>query len=580
MNAVQWIRELPRHMSEALFGLSNVASLQGARRLGLAALLFLTAVATAIGLTDLIRASEAGKVGAVEFAVVAALAGAAILTMWLALEYSIALRPWWKRIVPVVVYLILVLWSIGFGFGFYWKHIASIGIAQDETAEMVERVSEGLDGATSTLSTIQRQLNELSRASQERTNQEERAGGACDGVASGAGAGPYWNLRGTIKNDTDLLLGGMVIWLGGSQAVEAGTPLERIQGLKVEAAKVQRDFAQGTNDTEAMRNTLLELGRKAGDIIRETNAIVDGRQRYVNQLRAVASKLREGYSANGLVCRDESLANNLNLAADGLSELRRIDTDLAQLDPKLGPRATRHAFNRLWANAFSFLPGNQTGETGKLGQRDLQALIAAIVVDIGIFFLTVFGRSKHSGGMLDRLLRTPLPNRELRRRLYALIDARGDGMRRLLDVSTAFYGDDCYLVASEDLPSIYGTMRNLQIILLTSGEGAMVRVSAAQGGTGLGLLPVIQRTLAIASATLEPLVQPPRSADQFTPDRMTVLRLSPSLMFSLQRLVTEAEGHDQDGGSETPYSSPRGHAGRGGADSNDGFDWRGPDAAG
>jgi hypothetical protein len=566
MNPVEWLQQLPRHMSEAIGGIGNLFTIEGLRRLVLFALLALTAVATAVGLTDLIRGSEAGRVDPIEFAVVGALAAAAILTMWLSLEFVIGLRSRLARTVSAVVYLILVLWSISFGFGFYWKHLASIGIAQDQTKEMVERVSGGLDGAARTFATIQQQLTGLSNASNARTEQEQRAGGACDGVASSSGAGPYWNLRGSIKNDTDLLFSGMGIWLSGGQGTDKPSPLARIGDLQKRAAETQRTFASGTKDPELMRNTLLDLGKEASEIIREINSIVAGRAVYVARLRAISQKLREGYSAGGLVCRDSSLADNLALAATQLEALRPVETDLASLDPQLGPRATRHAFNRLWANAFSFLPGEQVAADGGLALRDLQALVAAIVVDIGIFFLTVFGRPDNSAGAVNRLILNPLPNRELRRRLYAMINTGGAGLRGILDASSVFFEESCYLIASEQLP-VYGALRNLQIILLAAGEGTPIRFGNARRREEEGseeLLAAIQRTLVLAASALDGEGASLRDPADFLRTRMAVLRLSPQLMFALQRFVTEVEAEVEVSPVRPVEETARRDEGRGG----------------
>ncbi len=574
MSLSVWIQQLPNHMTEAFGSARGLVSRHAMRNLGLISALILTMVATALGLTDLIAASEAGEVGPIESVVVGALAGTAILTMWLALEFAIEAQSWGRRVLALLIYVMLVLWSVGFGFGFYWRHLASIGIAQDDTTAMMRRVDESLDTAATNLTTIRMQLRALSEDTQARASQEGRQGDACDGVDTGRGEGDYWNLRTQMSNDVNLLIRGMSIWIGGGVEIREGVKdplIAQIEALDVQATRDQAEFAAGTRDPALMRRRLANLGDQARSVLGRANAIINGKDAYIASLRALSRRLRAGYlDAAGHRCKDSALADSLDRAAGQLGRLAPISLNEANLDPQLGARATQFAFNRLWKNAFAILPGDQVEQGGGLTDRDLQALVAAIVVDIVIFFLTVFGRRSDPTGSLARLLRGASVDSELLRRLQRQINPQGGALRALFDRSVVRFRDRLYLVTSEDLPARYDPIRHLQTVLLAAGEVAFVPLSGPRGWTPdrAATLAAVQRHLTQAGGG--PGGDPELAATAgFAPERVSAVRMRAELVLALQRLfsyrqdeaendpVTEPAGAGNAGGGGSEASSPR-----------------------
>lgn len=582
MNWSVWIQQLPNHMGEALGGLGRLVSRHGIRNLALAAFLFLTMLATALGLLDLVAASEAGEVSLIEVVVVAALAGTAVITMWLALEFAIDATNWRRRLLAIFIYLLLVLWSVGFGFGFYWRHLASVGVAQDQTHAMMERVNGALSASSSALAAIGGQMSSLSRAAVERASLENDRGGACDNIGTRPGPGDYWSVRRQISGDVALVVDTLGTWVRGRAAADGGgrdLPAE-IAFVREQAAAAENDLSRGTREPDAMRSRLVRIGNSAKDVIRRTNAIIRGRAPYLGRLNGLAGQLETGYGSGPVRCVDRSLARNLRLAAEQLQSLRPVPEEAADLTPQLGARATQFAFQRLWKNAFAFLPGEQVEPGEGLQNRDLQALVAAIVVDIGILFLALFGRARDARGNLERPLRSSRIDPNLRRRLQRLINPHGGALRPLLDAATVRFRDRFYLVTSEDLPARYDPIRHLQTVLRAAGEAVPVSLGFSFWPGEAAKLAAFQRQLARAMAD-EAQAEPAMPAGH-DPERIIALRVRPDLVLTLQHLFSAGEGEAGEEEPGRPQSDPAGggeqafHSGETGA----GDGWRGGSAPG
>ncbi|MES2442858.1 MAG: hypothetical protein V4574_08510 [Pseudomonadota bacterium] len=611
-------------MAEAIGTGRGLFTRYGLRAIVLIALLLLTSIATAVGLTDLIQASEADGVRLIEYIVVGALATGAILTMWLALEFTIELHRWWQRLASFTVYLILVLWSIGFGFGFYWKHIASVVVARDQVETMTKDVGKLADQADKALRTVRNTVANVAIKSR-NAQIKERQGNSCTNVSSGFGEGGLSQARNQIATDVEGASAGIQIWINGRTSAPALEPLPQpdgvgnstasdaaaaalgnssvpaaqatptvrptqspaaqpvaqgddlageIEALKRESEAVSKTYGQGAKDPAEMRDRVLALSRHAQDIVSRINDIVGHKAVHIDRLKSIQQSVRDGVTVGGKTCKDEALAKDLEAAIYALDHMKALPEDKAVLDPQLGARATQYAFFRLWNNVFPFLSEKNPDGTNKsepLGSQDIIALVAAIVVDIGILFLTVFGRTGGDTGAITGLVTRPLPPRMLRRRLFALVNSSDNGLRELFDRSLAQEEDDFYLVSSEQLPAFHGAIRNLQIMLLAARLGIPVAMRqslwARLRKKPHALLERMQRVLASAAAlpdsgatTVDP--------DAFEADQMTVLRLTPQLTFALQRLLAQRGGDDgsPDGGaSPNPADDPRapGDAGRG-----------------
>src|ERR1700728_3828106 len=143
-------------------------------------LLGLSAYAVLQGLMDIIYAGQkAESVSAIQNFYIVAAAVLITLAMGVTLDVSLRRGSRAKRILAGTVYALLVLWSIGFGYGFWLKIIAArndtiagmqvSGQSLGAEIERAEGVVQNLDG----------KLDGVSVIAQQRASDEAENGGSC-----------------------------------------------------------------------------------------------------------------------------------------------------------------------------------------------------------------------------------------------------------------------------------------------------------------------------------------------------------------------------------------------------------------
>lgn len=101
-------------------------SLRGLSGFALWGFVLLSVLATGPGFADLRAAgTDTGELSAVELAVTIAFTPFVVSAMVVALHNMVVSgRAWWVRIVAFVFYPVFAIWSVGFGYGFFWKELA------------------------------------------------------------------------------------------------------------------------------------------------------------------------------------------------------------------------------------------------------------------------------------------------------------------------------------------------------------------------------------------------------------------------------------------------------------------------
>ncbi|HEY5713240.1 MAG TPA: hypothetical protein VIT38_15200 [Allosphingosinicella sp.] len=579
-------------MSEALGGIRNLFSVYGLSRIVLCLFLGLTIVATGFGLSDLVTSSDSSALKLVETAVVFALAAAAILAMWVALEFAIEARSWWQRLGAGFFYVLLLLWSIGFGFGFYWKHMASVGLAQTESQDVVTNVTNLVTQAQGRLDRAAQTVAGVANRSAALQEEEGVNGGTCEGQISGPGRRSLFQARGTITARVASISNDVDVWLERSRSVPpavpgapanaqgpaadadntpipaprqpgprpaqgqapappAGSIAAEIAEVIAEARRAETALATADENPEGARSRMLALSARAQSVVAHVNSIIGQKEIYIQALNDAATLSENGVTVAGATCRDSSLAASLRRAAASLREIEPLGSEVAALNPKLGAQATQDAFYRLWNNALPFLA---TEAPRPMGGRDFVALVAAIVVDLGILFLTIFGR-RDGTPRLARLLRLPGLDARLRERLLNFVGTDGEVLRELLDHSLVQFGGGFYLVATEDLPAYFGSVHNLQVVLLAAGEGEVIPLTGARTWPGTqwraARLEAFRAKLAAAGGQADE----PLPAEYFATDKMLVLRLKPHLVFALRNLALPTAAAANEGPRAEPAAT-------------------------
>jgi hypothetical protein len=120
--------------------------------------------------------------------------------MWLALRETFGShRRLTERLITIPLYLFLALWSIGFGYGFWWSLIAGEEATRTGLAGLQEDARDASSAIAARLDAVRAQLDSVVSWSEGQMAREESSGGSC-GTTSGAGRGPLYNARRSVKD--------------------------------------------------------------------------------------------------------------------------------------------------------------------------------------------------------------------------------------------------------------------------------------------------------------------------------------------------------------------------------------------
>jgi hypothetical protein len=139
--------------------------------------------------------------------------------MWLALRETFGShRRLTERLITIPLYVFLAIWSIGFGYGFWWSLIAGEEATRSGLSGLQEDAGDASSAIAARLDAVRAQLDNVVAWSDGQMAREESSGGSC-GTTSGAGRGPLYNARRGVRDSVTSLRDGMVrSWLGPVQA--------------------------------------------------------------------------------------------------------------------------------------------------------------------------------------------------------------------------------------------------------------------------------------------------------------------------------------------------------------------------
>jgi len=312
--------------------------------------------------------------------------------MWLALREAFAAkRRLIDRLVTFPLYLFLLLWSVGFGYGFWWSLIAGQEATRSSFSGMQEDARDAAGAIAARLEAVRTQVESVASWSDGQMSREEASGGSC-GVPSGAGRGPLYNARRSVRDTVTTLKDGLVrSWITPVQAdlealqkaaaaSEGGTIEERQKQFEARAAEIR-----GRSRSIAARSN--ELGKSTAA-----------------EMRALAQAVSVPPGQPGFTCHDPTLAERLRSAASQAEQPAIIRLRQAAFNE--GPAGVANAVKRLWENLGTYMGGavSYVFSGGKSGGftaggepitgRDMIALLATIGIDLGLFVLTVLNPAK------------------------------------------------------------------------------------------------------------------------------------------------------------------------------------------
>jgi hypothetical protein len=378
--------------------------------------------------------------------------------MWLALRETFGShRRLTERLITIPLYVFLALWSVGFGYGFWWSLIAGQDATRMGLAGLQEDARDASSAIAARLDAVRAQLDMVVTWSEGQMVREEGNGGSC-GTTSGAGRGPLYNARRGVRDSVTTLRDGMISgWLNPVQA-----EVDRLKqaGDAVETGDLSARQRQFEASAASIRGQARSVAAHSNELGKST-AI---------EMRALASQVAIAPNQAGFTCFDPTLAERLRATA--MQAERPAQLTLREADFNEGPAGVANAVKKLWANIGTYIsgavgyvltagrvtPGTSSGEP--ISGRDLIALLATIGIDLGLLSLAALNPPPAAAGRRDGLAgshaRLRLPSAAVIRQLSAAFQtaiARApnvdlDWMRRHF----VHHGACSYFV----IPNLYG----------------------------------------------------------------------------------------------------------------------------
>lgn len=390
-----------------LFGRNALIALASAM------LLMISGYATWAGMQDFIVGAASGGQKAREIAggiavshsfLVVAVTIALTFLMWISLREAIgAQRRLIERLITAPLYLFLVLWSVGFGYGFWWSLIAGTEATRTGLAALQEEARDAGSAVAARLDAVRAQTDSVVSWSESQMAREETSGGSC-GTSSGAGRGPLYNARKSVRDAIASLRDNINrSWF---------TPVQAdLELLRKSAAQIEGDTAEDRQRrfeavSAQIRSSARNIAVRSNELGKTTAA----------EMRALADSVSIAPTQPGFSCYDPTLAQRLRAAADQAAQPAEIK--LRDVAFNEGPAGVANAVKNLWANLGSYLysavvylgsGGNATATTAS-GQpitgRDMIALLATIGIDLGLFVLALLDPPAAGPMRRDGLQRT------------------------------------------------------------------------------------------------------------------------------------------------------------------------------
>ena len=321
-------------------------------------------------------------------ALVIAVVVALTFLMWLMLRETFgAKRQLRERLVTFPLYVFLAVWSIGFGYGFWWSLISGEEATRTGLAGLQEDARDASAVVAARLDAVRGQLDSVVSWSDGQMTREETSGGSC-GTASGAGRGPLYNARRSVRDSINTLREGMTrSWFEPLQA--------DVEQLRQSAAALGGAPSRSGSGPSRPGHPISAAGRATSP-----HAATSSASRPPPRCAPSPARWPSPPGAAGFSCYDPTLAERLRQAAAQAEQPAELKLREAVFNE--GPAGVANAVKNLWRNigaystslaTYLFSGGRQTvghTDTGEpITGRDLIALLATIGIDLGLLALAI-----------------------------------------------------------------------------------------------------------------------------------------------------------------------------------------------
>ena len=312
------------------------------------------------------------------------------------------------RLVSFVFYLLFAVWSVGFGYGFFWKELAGQEFTRTQFVAVTAEMASAVERAAGAASAADMAMREAAETANARAQQEAAEGRTCaNRPASTPGEGPLMRSRFSFADRANSL-----------SAELRGAWIDPIsqQGARL---RLQADaLARGAVPTAAPaadRALLEKLARAPQLPSAERRTLFTSVHEDARTFAAKANDLRALHAQN-FAARLTQLASEVGAdpARPGSPDPARAPDpgycwDIVLSEKLLSAAAKVRAVEDVAVPPFEFLEGAKATRAAFFG------LIGWLAVDLGIVFLTlmrVAGQGGSSGGGTSaRGLGRPTPPR-------------------------------------------------------------------------------------------------------------------------------------------------------------------------
>jgi hypothetical protein len=354
---------------------------------------------------------------------VVAITVALTFLMWLALRETFgAQRRWHERLITFPLYLFLALWSIGFGYGFWWSLISGVEATRSGLQSLQEDARDASAAIAARLDAVKGQLDSVVSWSESQMAREEASGGSC-GVPSGAGKGPLYNSRRSVRDAVAAIRDTVAkSWLA---PVQSDLELLRASTSAIEGTTTEERQKRFEATASTIRGKARAIASRSNELGRSTAA----------DMTALAASVAIEPGKPGFTCYDPTLAQRLRQAAQTASEPAKLQ--LREVAFSEGPAGVANAVKNLWNNIGAYMKslatyilsgGAKTGDWTSSGDpitgRDMIALLATIGIDLGLLALAMLDPPKSApvrhDGLAETLARLHIPPAAAVRQLSAV----------------------------------------------------------------------------------------------------------------------------------------------------------------
>lgn len=384
----------------------------------------LSVLATGLGFADLRAAgTETGDLSAPELAITIATTLFVVCAMVVALHNLLEPgRAWWVRIAAFVFYLLFAVWTVGFGYGFFWKELAGQEFTRKQFVAMTGDMAGAVERVAGAATAAETATREAADTASARAQQEATEGRTCaNRPASTPGEGPLMRSRfafvdrarslsaelrqdwidpiagpgATLRLQADALSRGVVPASAKTQSADEQTLLARLARAPQLPSAERRDLFTGVHEDArtfaAKANDLRELHAEAF-AVRLTQLAAE-----VGPDPARPGSPDPARASDPGYCWDVVLSEKLLAAAQKARAVQ--DVVVPPFEFLEGPKATRAAFFGLIGWIAGAVGVDVHGdEQFVFDDKAFLALFASLAVDLGIVFLTLMRVAGQGGG--------------------------------------------------------------------------------------------------------------------------------------------------------------------------------------